>query len=163
MPYTGYYSDQALRDKLGNTIGANYSPELIDKARRYGDAFVDSETHKPLIYGDGQDPNIVHGWAPTNPYFSRAMGISMKIACAFVRSTQINVSIQEMREWNEGVQDVTLFYKTLVTEGLVEAGGRILVNQFASNVLNPITGTTVTGLGGIVRRTGLVGFDSFIC
>ncbi len=160
MAYTGYYTDQNLRDKLGNTIGANYANSLIDEARRAGDAFVDSETHKPSIYQDSQDGNVMHSWYLTNLYFARAMAISMKYACAFVRSTQLNVSIQEQREWNEACQDVDRLYKDLIAAGEVQKSGRFFTDEYLSDVLNPITGTRVSGLYGIVPGRGsLYGVD----
>lgn len=150
MAYTGYYTEQQLRDRLGNTIGANFSQGLLEDAREYGDDKVDTGTQKQQIYQDVADTQRYHSWTPADRFFGLVKGISMEFATAFVRSTQINVSIQALREYQQAEQDLKDLYALLVSLGLVNVGGRIHVDQFVTDVLNPISGTRVTGLRGIV-------------
>jgi hypothetical protein len=77
----------------------------------------------------------------------------MEFAVTFVRSTQLNVSIQSLREYNQAVTDLKAFYDQLVSLGLTQGTGRFAVDEFVTDVLNPRTGTIVTGLGGIVRKS----------
>lgn len=151
MAYTGYALEQEIRDKLGNTIAQNYSSGAIENARRYGDDSVDSGTHKSGDYVDGQDPNVHHAWTPTDKFYGLAKSISMELACAWLRSTQINVSIQMLREYQQAISDLDRLYKNLVSLGLTDTSSRIHVDEFVTDVLNPVNGTRVTGLHGIVR------------
>jgi hypothetical protein len=153
MAYTGYYSEQELRDKLGNTIGGNYSIGLLANARIYGDNKVDGGTHREQTMVDSGDANYKHGWQIGEQYFGLAKTISMEYAVAFVRSTQLNVSIQSLREYNQAETDLKGFYELLISLGLVQSTGRFAVDEFVTDVLNPRTGTIVTGLGGIVRKS----------
>jgi hypothetical protein len=151
MAYTGYASEAELRDKLGNTIGGNYTTGLAANARKYGDGKVDAGTRKVGNYPDVGEPAVIHAWTPTDPYYSLVKTISMEFSVAWMRSTQINVSIQALREYTQAMKDLEDLYKILVNLGLVELGGRIHVDEFVTDVLNPINGTRVTGLNGIVR------------
>lgn len=152
MTYTGYYTAAALREKLGNTIAANYGIILIDDARRYGDNQVDLGTHRNQVYVDSADPNVSHGWKIGDQFFDAAKTISMEFAVTFVRSTQLNVSIQSLREYTQAEKDLIRFYEQLVTLGLGGTASSFKTDQFVTDVLNPIDGTIVTGLGGIVRK-----------
>ncbi len=161
MTYAGYATEGEIRDKLGNTIAANYASGLIENARRYGDGKVDAGTQKVGSYVDVSDSNTYHSWTPTDKFYGLVKAISMEFACAFVRSTQINVSIQMLREYQQAEQDLADLYKVLVSLGLVQVGGRIHVDEFVTDVLNPVTGTRVTGLHGIVRsRRNLTSWEN---
>lgn len=161
MAYTGYASEQEIREKLGNTIAENYATGLLTNARRYGDDKVDAGTQKIGSYVDGGDANVYHAWTPTDRFYGLVKSISMEFACAFVRSTQINVSIQMLREYQQAEQDLADLYKVLVSLGLVQLGGRIHVDEFVTDVLNPVNGTRVTGLHGIVRsRRNLTSWEN---
>jgi hypothetical protein len=151
MAYTGYATEEELRQKLGNTIAGNFDTLLLANARKYGDGKVDVGTQKIGSYPDVGEPAVIHAWTPTDQYYSLAKTISMEFSVAWLRSTQINVSIQALREYTQAERDLEEFYKLLVSVGLVNLGGRIHVDEFVTDVLNPITGTRVTGLHGIVR------------
>lgn len=156
MAYAGYYSNILLRHALGNTIGANFEDDQLEASRRYADEVVDTGTKKEGSYPDtGSNPAILHAWTPTDRYFGEVIGISQKFAIAHLRSTQINVSIQSLREYQQAEKDLARFANDLITLGLVQQTGRIATDQFVTDVLNPVTGTRVTGLHGIVpsRRT----------
>lgn len=161
MAYTGYATEDEIRKKLGNTIAGNFDVRLIENARRYGDDQVDAGSQKAGSYVDGDDPNVYHAWTPTDKFYGLAKTISMELSCAWVRSTQINVSIQMLREYTQAMQDLDRLYKTLVSLGLVNITGRIHVDEFVTDVLNPVTGTRVTGLHGIVRsRRNLTSWEN---
>ena len=163
MTYAGYYTNQQLRNALGNTIAANYDEDALAVARRYADDVVDTGTHKVGSFPDTGDASIIHAWSPTERYFGEVIGISQKFAFAHLRSTQINVSIQALREYQEADTDLKRFLADLITLGIVQASGRIAVNEFVTDVLNPITGTRVTGLHGIVAsRRNLTTWENAI-
>jgi len=151
MTYTGYATEDEIRKKLGNTIAGNFDSQLITNARRYGDDQVDLGSQKAGSYQDVGDPSVFHAWTPSDKFYGLAKTISMEFSCAWVRSTQINVSIQMLREYQQAMNDLDRLYKALVSLGLVNVGGRIHVDEFVTDVLNPVSGTRVTGLHGIVR------------
>jgi len=151
LAYTGYASEDEIRKKLGNTIAGNYDSQLLTNARRYGDDQVDAGTLKTGSYQDVGDSTVLHAWTPTDKFYGLAKTISMEFSCAWVRSTQINVSIQMLREYQQAMNDLDRLYKVLVSSGMVQKGGRVAVDDFVTDVLNPISGTRVTGLHGIVR------------
>jgi hypothetical protein len=161
LTYTGYASEAEIREKLGNTIGANYATGLLANARKYGDGKVDAGTQKAGSYPDVGEPTEIHAWTPADRFYSLIKTISMEFACAFVRSTQINVSIQMLREYTQAEKDLADLYTLLVSLGLVNVGGRIHVDEFVTDVLNPVSGTRVTGLHGIVRsRRNLTSWEN---
>lgn len=147
---TDYYiTPQNVRDKLGNTIAGNFSSSIIDKAIAYGCDEVDSRTK--------------YDWINGGKYFGLAQGIAISFAAAFCHSTQINVSIQQLREWQMAVDDCTAFYGTLLSEGLIRKERTMFVtDDYQTEVLNPVTGTRVTGLYGIVRRNRLLNYDDIL-
>ncbi len=135
-----------LRDKLGNTIQSNFQESFLEKAVEYGVSELCrfSRTVKSF-------------WTDQNPYWGSAVGIAMDFAVVWCRSTQLNVSIQMMREWQKAREDAEGLYATLLAEGLIKTGTSFFVtDEFQSDVLNPLTGTSVTGLKGIVRRNRLI-------
>ena len=161
MAYTGYATEDEIRKKLGNTIAGNFDSGLVTNARRYGDGKVDAGTQKVGSYQDGDDHNVYHAWTPTDRFYGLIKTISMEFSCAWVRSTQINVSIQMLREYQQAEQDLADLYKVLVSLGMVQLGGRIHVDEFVTDVLNPVNGTRVTGLHGIVRsRRNLTSWEN---
>jgi len=162
MPYTGYYTNDELKKKLGNTIASNFDEGLLTSARRYGDDNVDSGTQRTPQYQDAEDPNVKHGWTPTDPYYGESRGISMAIAGAWLHSTQINVSIQMLREYQQALTDIDRLLKRLIALGVVQKTGRFSTDEFVTDVLNPYTGTIVTGLNGIVRRNRMFNLEDYI-
>ena len=149
--YTGYASEQEIRDKLGNTISGNFATGVIANARKYGDGKVDAGTQKVGSYPDTGEPSEIHSWTPTDRFFGLIKTISMEFSVAWLRSTQINVSIQALREYTQATKDLEDLNKVLISLGLVQATGRNKTDEFVTDVLNPVTGTRVTGLHGIVR------------
>lgn len=143
-----YITEQEVRDKLGNTIAGNFSSSLIGNAIGYGCDNTDALTHVD--------------WATGMKYFGLAKGIAIDFAAAFCHATQINVSIQQLREWQMAVDDCKALYQSLKDAGLIGADSAFFtVNEFVTDVLNPVSGTRVTGLHGIVPRRSLFGTDFF--
>ena len=137
---------------------------MLEDCRRFGDDTIDAWTQKPALYVDSQDSNVKHGWTPTDRFFGTAKGISELLAAAWLRTTQINVSIQMTREWAMAVEAGKSLFLSLVNAGLVQKTGRFFTDSYQSEVLNPISGTTVTGLQGIVprRRLSALSFDNLV-
>lgn len=145
---TYYITEQEVRDKLGNTIAANFSTSIINNSIAYGCSAVDQET--------------TIDWTDGMKYFGRAKGIAIALAAAFCHSTQINVSIQQLREWQMAMEELGKMYTKLQNAGLINSGkSAFLTDEFVSETLNPLHGTHVTGLNGIVRRNRLLGTDFF--
>ena len=143
-----YVQEQEVRDKLGNTIANNFSTTLIANAIAYGCDNVDALT--------------TIDWATGMKYFGLAKGIAIDFAAAFCHATQINVSIQQLREWQMAVDDCKGLYTTLQKVGLINVGKPFTVSEsFCTEVLNPATGTHVEGLRGIVSKRGLYSTDFF--
>ena len=141
-----YISDQEVRDKLGNTISSNFSSSIIGNSIAYGCSTVDEET--------------TIDWADGMKYFGRAKGLALSLAAAFCHSTQINVSIQQLREWQMAMDELKAMYTKLLNEGLLKVGKSMFVtDEYQSDVLNPTTGTRVTGLHGIVPSKRLLRDD----
>lgn len=149
MPVEYYIDSDDVRDKLGNTIKANYTDNTIDNSIAYGCDNTDALTHID--------------WAEGMKYFGLAKGIAIDFAAAFCHATQINVSIQQLREWQMAVDDCKSLFQTLKDVGLIAPGTQFFVaDQFESNVLNPTSGSYVTGLRGIMpNRRSLFGTDFF--
>lgn len=138
---TYYITDQNVRDKLGNTIASNFSNSLISNSIAYGCDTVDSETRLD--------------WTSSMKYFGRAKGLAISLAAAFCHATQINVSIQQLREWTMAMEELKRLYEILIKAGLVTPSSAptfFATDEYQSEVLNPTTGTHVTGLHGISRR-----------
>lgn len=143
-----YITAQDVRDKLGNTIAANFSTSIINNSISYGCSTVDQET--------------TVDWDSSKKYFGRAKGLAISLAAAFCHSTQINVSIQQLREWQMAMDELKSMYAKLLNEGLIKQGKSFFTtDNFVTEVLNPTSGTRVTGLHGIVPRRGLYGTDFF--
>lgn len=165
MAYDGYYSNIELRQKLGNTIAGNFDDILLTNARKYGDDWIDAATQRDQVYQDSGvplDPNQKHGWTQTDQLFDLAKGIAMEVAGCWLRSTQINVSIQAQREYAQAQADAALILKQLINLGIVQTSGRFFVDQYVTDVLNPLTGTRVTSHGIVPSRKSLIALDSQI-
>jgi hypothetical protein len=146
------FTTTSLRNKLGNTIAANYAEESLTKAVSYGVSNACSFSHTVPEY-----------WLDSNPYWGTALGAAMQFAVAWVRTTQVNVSIQMTREYQNAVSDCEQLYKTLLSEGLLRVGtSQFVTEEFTTEVLNPFGGTHVTGLHGIVRRNRLLDMQDWL-
>jgi len=67
-----------------------------------------------------------------------------------------------LREYQQALTDIDRLLKRLIALGVVQKTGRFSTDEFVTDVLNPYTGTIVTGLNGIVRRNRMFNLEDYI-